>query len=177
MPRFSTDPGMVASHVTALPSNGLVKVHFNISQGQDGWPPVAVESMWAEPLLVMLGLYSLRGVPFFLTGVSNGDTVEGRIEEDNQIWATKVVRRSGHLVVRVGPNPDGHQAKTAAKAVSVFEEVGISSESSGPPFWLVALDIPETSDLAVVKNLLRRGEESGDWEFEEASINQAWVDL
>lgn len=70
---------------------GSVKVHFRLVQDEDGYPPVAVESVWAQPGMNSRE-YVLDNLPFFVREATLGDTVLVR-EEEGHCWFEAVVRR------------------------------------------------------------------------------------
>lgn len=53
-----------------------------MEQGEDGYPPVAVEFLWAKPG-AQLDEYVIDIVPFFIRIATVGDTV--RVREENRI--------------------------------------------------------------------------------------------
>lgn len=69
-----------------------VRVHFRLVQDEDGYPPAAVESVWAQPT-TKAGEYVLDNVPFFARDATIGDVVAVR-EEDSHLWFERVVCRS-----------------------------------------------------------------------------------
>ena len=75
------------------------KVHFRLVQDEDGYPPVSVESVWAQPS-TKAGEYVLDNIPFFAREATIGDVVQVR-EEEGHLWFDKVVRRSQNSLVRV----------------------------------------------------------------------------
>ena len=76
-----------------------VKIHFQLEQDEDGYPPVAVESVWAQPA-GQTGEYIVDNVPFFTRDATIGDTVRVR-EDDGNLWFERVVARSTNSLVRV----------------------------------------------------------------------------
>ncbi len=76
-----------------------VKINFRLKQDEDGYPPVAVESLWAEPG-VKSGEYVIDNVPFFVQNVTIGDTVLVR-EEDGQCWFNEILSRSRNSLIRI----------------------------------------------------------------------------
>ena len=77
----------------------LVRVHFHLGQDADDYPPVAVESLWAESG-TRPDEYVLDNVPFFARAATIGDTVRVREEGENR-WFDGLVHRSENSLVRV----------------------------------------------------------------------------
>lgn len=69
-----------------------IRVHFQLEQDEDGYPPIAVESLWAEPS-AQPNEYVIDNVPFFVRIATIGDTVRVR-EEDGNRWFDSLVHRS-----------------------------------------------------------------------------------
>ncbi len=78
---------------------GSVKVHFRLAQDEDGYPPVAVESVWAQPG-ANAREFVIDNVPFFAREATVGDTIL-ITEEAGQRWFEAVVHRSRNSLVRV----------------------------------------------------------------------------
>jgi hypothetical protein len=76
-----------------------VKVHFQLVQDEDGYPPVTVESVWAQSTPRPCE-YLLDNVPFFARTATIGDVVGVR-EDDGQLWFESVVRRSPNSLIRI----------------------------------------------------------------------------
>ena len=57
-----------------------VKIQFNITQDSEGYPPVAVEGVWA--MKAPCGSYVLDNIPFFTRDATFGDTVTAK-EDDH----------------------------------------------------------------------------------------------
>lgn len=158
--------------VTAAP--GYVKVRFRLEQDADGWPPVASEGLWAEP--VGIDDYRIDNTPWFVRGVSADDVVRAVADDDGMLWATSVVRQSGRLTVRVIPFRAGPLKGDRQAVLDAFKAVGVSGEGI-EQYGIVALDIPPEADLGAVKQILRQGVADGSWEFEEGNVSEAWITL
>jgi hypothetical protein len=72
--------------------NAPVRIHFQLEQDEDGYPPVVVESLWAESG-ENHNEYVIDNVPFFVRVATIGDTVRVR-EEDGNRWFESLVHRS-----------------------------------------------------------------------------------
>src|ERR1700704_5869826 len=76
-----------------------VKVHFELVQDEDGYPPASVESVWVRPT-PNVGEYVLDSIPFFIQEATIGDVVLVR-EQDGHLQFARIVRRSHNSLVRV----------------------------------------------------------------------------
>ncbi|WP_347353291.1 DUF4265 domain-containing protein [Intrasporangium sp.] len=160
-------------HARSKSDKPLEVVRFSIRQDEDGWPPVSVEALWAESR--GLDRLSIVSVPFFVAGVAPGDVVL-TVWHEGERWASTVDLRGGHSVIRVGTFPEERGETWAVDKLNEFENMGLTCESSGPPFWLVAVDIPAGADIASIKRHLESGEKVGLWEYEEACVGGEWQD-
>lgn len=151
----------------------LEVIRFSLVQDADGWPPVSVESLWAAPLDAERG--RLMNIPFFVTGVAAGDVIR-TVWREGERWAASIESRSGHYVIRLATFPDARDQAWVSARIDEFEHMGLDCEGSGPPFWMVAVDIPPSADYASIKRHLEDGERRGLWEYEEACVGAAWHD-
>ena len=142
-----------------------VKVHFQLAQDEDGYPPVAVESVWAQPT-GQVGLYVVDNVPFFTRDATIGDTVRVR-EEDGNLWFDKTVARSTNSLVRV-----------VFFDRDAIKEVGRHLESLGcgveylAAHNLLAVSIPSDVPLDSVQAYLQHEANAGKIDYEEAILRQ-----
>jgi hypothetical protein len=138
-----------------------VKVYFKLKV-KDGFPPVAVESVWANERPD--GTCELQNVPFYAPLVSWGDVVTVKMK-DGERWYQKTVEGSGHSTIRVILASEKHAdrlKKGIKKLGGTYEESNVST--------YVAIDIPPEADLAPVQALLAEGEKEGHWEYQESSL-------
>ena len=75
------------------------KIYFTVTQDEDGYPPVSVESVWGHRG-ERQGEYILDNIPFFLREATIGDTVRVR-DQDAQHWFEATVRPSRHSLLRI----------------------------------------------------------------------------
>lgn len=147
-----------------------VRIHFSLPVDEDGWPPTSIESMWASPR-TEADLFVLDNIPFFVRGVSDGDTVRVEADDDGTLWAVETVSWSGNCTIRVVPFPaltGGRQA-----VLDTFAPLGVEGEGI-EQFEIVALNVPPDADLHEVQRLLHRGADEGWWDYEEGSVGDAW---
>jgi hypothetical protein len=141
------------------------KVHFRLDQDEDGYPPVAVESVWATPTEVE-GRFVLDNVPFFARDATLGDEVITSTGEGG-CWFERVVLRSGNSLVRVVFFDVIHQGRVAEE----LEAFGCSTEGL-EAHSLLAVSIPAQISLKTVQTYLR-GEAAADHlDYEEPLLRQ-----
>jgi hypothetical protein len=140
----------------------LVKVAINLPASD--WYTHALETMWAEPLAG--DHYRLQNVPFYAYGLSFDDVVNAR-EIGDQLFVQDIVERGGHSTYRVflsrDVNRDGGRFLESWRPLL---EIGVTYEQANDR--LLAIDVPDSTDIYRAYELLQRGEEAGVWDFEEA---------
>ena len=142
-----------------------VKIHFRLEQDADGYPPVAVESVWAQPA-AEAGEYVVDNVPFFTREATIGDTVRAR-KEDGNLWFKSVVARSENSLVRIVFFERG-----AVGAISrQLESLGCSVEYIAT-HNLLAVSIPGNVLLADIQAYLQHEAKADKIDYEEAILRQ-----
>jgi hypothetical protein len=142
-----------------------LKVHFQLVQDEDGYPPAAVESVWAQPT-TKPGEYVLDNVPFFARDATIGDVVLVR-EEDGHLWFNKVVHRSTNSLLRVV-----FFDRTAVERVNErLVNLGCSTEHL-KAHNLLAVSIPDTVNLRDVQSYLQSEAGAGVLDYEEPILRQ-----
>jgi Domain of unknown function (DUF4265) len=139
----------------------MVKVYFKLKT-KDGFPPVEVESVWANENAD--GTCVLQNVPFYALLVSWGDTVKVKKKQAER-WYEKTAKHSGHSTIRVVLFDE----KDAEKLRKGIKKLGCTYEGSNLPTY-VAIDIPPESKLGPVQKFLAEGEEKGIWEYQESAL-------
>ncbi|WP_440107556.1 DUF4265 domain-containing protein [Streptosporangium sp. H16] len=155
-------------HSAAAPH---VRVVFELSPDEDGWPPAGSERLWATPLGP--GLARLDNIPFFVRGVACDDVVRIDTDADGVAWVTEIVEVSGNCTIRILPDAHGDLKGSLQAVLDLFAPLGVEGEGL-ERFGLVALDLPPTADLAGAKRLLATGQQEGWWEYEEGCITEDW---
>jgi hypothetical protein len=134
-----------------------VKIAFRLTPDEDGWPPVAVETMWAK---AVDGGYQLENVPFFAARVACDDVVAAA-PEHGILTFTHVVRPSGNSTVRA--------IVFQASEIDSFRRrvgtLGLESELNAA-YLLVTIHVPPDADYRRLTTLLREWQQEGrlDWE-------------
>lgn len=144
---------------------GSVKVHFRLAQDDDGYPPVAVESVWAQA-----GPHArefvIDNVPFFAREATLGDTVLVT-EDEGHRWFDTVVLRSTNSLVRVV-----FFDRTIVERVSNrLTVIGCSTEYLRE-HKLLAVNLPHEVKLTDVQAYLKSEADQGTLDYEEAIIRQ-----
>jgi hypothetical protein len=138
---------------------GLVRVLFQLGPG--AWGGTVTERLWAEP--VGTDRYRLRNTPFFAFGVSAEDVVFAE-PVDGQLTFKGVSIRGGHSTYRIVVlNADGF-----ADGWAPLEALGCTFEEGD----LLAVDVPQQTDIYEAYRLLELGVDAGVWEFE-AELDEA----
>jgi hypothetical protein len=149
-----------------------VKVHFDLPRDEAGWPPVEVESLWAET--VRAGVVRLTNVPWFVRGVASGDLIRVEPDGDGVLWAAEHLEWSGNCTIRVVPSPSGPLRGSRQRVLDTFQPFGVTGEGI-QQFGLVALEVPPGADLAGVQRVLRAGARDGWWYYEEGCVSAEWA--
>ena len=142
-----------------------VKVHFHLVQDEDGYPPVAVESVWAQ-LAARSGEYVIDNVPFFARDATLGDIVHTR-EVDGQLWFDDVAHHSQNSLVRVVFFDTAAVEVVNQRVVSL----GCSTEFMRA-HNLLAVCVPITVSLRDLRTYLQAQAASGILDYEEPILRQ-----
>jgi hypothetical protein len=125
-------------------SNISLKFHLEI---EDGWPPVAVESL---PFQVSAEGYKCLVAPLFVKDLSVGDVVAARLDDDNAVEDWSHVTRSLHTTIwllRI-KQPNG-----IAEALAALRDLGCNTvglDAAG----CYAIDVPEAIPIERVDSIL-----------------------
>jgi hypothetical protein len=80
----------------SLYARSMIELLFQLQQDEDGWPPVAVEGLWCEPLN---GHYRLQTCPLFVKRLSIGDLLAVELDAHEEVHEFKVVEPSANTTV------------------------------------------------------------------------------
>jgi Domain of unknown function (DUF4265) len=149
----------------------MVKIDFEMDPHQE-WHGQSHEGLWGEPLHGARSdtVFTIKNSPFYVKGVSFMDIVEAHP-------AGKVGRVRFHQIIQKG----GHSTYRLAldKANSDFPDwwsrlqgLGCTYESThlGNQRILYAVDVPDTSDIYAVYDVLVQGERNLIWLIEEGDV-------
>lgn len=119
------------------------------------------EWLWAEP--EGNNTYVLKNVPTFVKGLSYGDVVKARIEDDVPVFED-VVRRGGHSTYRIYANSDRRNPEVM-KVIQTLEKM--HSEMENATDKIVNVDVLPEADIYAVYQVLDDAEKAGILQFEE----------
>jgi hypothetical protein len=139
----------------------LVKILFRLKI-EDGYPPVGFESLWGFHCDV--DSYVVDNVPYYIYGVSKGDTIFGEMI-DGEVVASSIMKRGGHSTLRVFA--DAHTNRDSL--VNAIEKMGAKcSRTEG--LSLFSIDIPPDVDLFPIDNLLSGRSDGENFAYEDACL-------
>ncbi len=148
-----------------------VKMHFDLSPDENGYPPVSSESMWAVPL--GQSRFRLDNIPFFICGVSCFDVVSARMDTNGLLKYERLLQAGGHSTLRVLFYETSSDTRPIQERVnelrSAFRELACTSELSHIP-RLISLDVPPEVNINDALRILDAGEKQELWEYEEATL-------
>ncbi len=133
----------------------------------DGWPPIAVEALWARRLPGASDRYRLDSVPAFALDLAWRDEVRAHRQDGAWVIA-EVVGRGGHSALRVLVDP----AADADAIVEKLSALGAGVQRSFIPA-LLTLDLAPTLDAEPVLRALDAAEAEGDLEWQEGWLAPA----
>jgi hypothetical protein len=144
--------------------SNAVKINFRVKRGDNDYPPVAVESLWANPTS---DSYIVDSIPFFTSDATNGDRVAAHLGEGDALWFDAVLQRSGNSLIRA-VFFDMHSQD---EIVSYLTDIGCGTERM-QQFKLLAIDVPQEVSLAMVQSYLQAQATAGLIDYEEPILRQ-----
>ena len=154
---------------THMAKEGLVKIFFKLEANE--WHGLQTESLWAEPVARTIAgdIFRIKNSPFFTREVSFLDTVRAVVGDHIRgLDFAGLIEPSGHSTYRlIVPNGrsdfDGSWSR--------LERIGCSYESGSiKQGTLYSVDVPDTTDIYEVYQILELGQSSNVWMFEEGRI-------
>jgi Domain of unknown function (DUF4265) len=142
---------------------GTVKIHFQLTQDEDGYPPVTVESAWAQST-DREDAYTIDNVPFFTRDATLGDTVAVRREGEN-LWFREMVQSSENSLIRVVFFDKNSVEDVHAALVALGCDVEHMKELN-----LLAVSVPPSTKIEDVQSYLQSQTDSGRIDYEEAIL-------
>lgn len=143
-------------------SNENIKILFKLEIDVDGYPPMEWEKLWAKHL--GNELYEIDNIPFFVKDISIGDIVSVTTDDDCFLYSDTVYK-SKHSTFRI-----------LLKDISELSEVKKNLDKLGCSIELchiselIAVDVPENVDIAILLEYLKAGIAKGRWECEEGAL-------
>jgi hypothetical protein len=119
------------------------------------------EWVWADPK--GNNAFVLRNVPTFARGLSHGDTVKARIENDVPVFED-VVQRGGHSTYRIYAKSD-RRSPEVMKVLQTLEKMHCDMEPATDK--IVNVDVLPEADIYAVYQVLEDATRAGSLEFEE----------
>jgi hypothetical protein len=145
-------------------SDKPVKINFRMKAGEDGYPPVTVEALWANPAG---DGYLIDSIPFFTSEATNGDRVVARSGEGDALWFDCILQRSGNSLIRVV----FFDLDIQDAVVRHLTGLGCGTERMAQ-FKLLAVDIPQSVVLDDVQTYLQTQASMGLIDYEEPILRQ-----
>lgn len=140
----------------------LAKIFFDLKS--TGWD-IEAESVWGEH--TRDNQFIIRNIPLHAYGVSLGDTVSVVVKENNLYFDT-VVQRGGHSTLRVFLKVSESVEDFVRQQLKPFGELNCAYEGDGKRLYTI--DVPPSTDVEKVIQILREGENKKKWEYEEAYV-------
>lgn len=135
-----------------------VKITFALEQDEDGYPPYAVENLWA---IQRADGFEVDNIPWYAKGIACGDLVAAKPDGDGRLAFERVLRRGGNSTLRVWLSAAA--VEKCQQLRQAIEAAGATSELSGTRF--LSVDVPPGA-VSAVWAYLEDGENRGYWEFE-----------
>lgn len=144
--------------------SGSVKINFRVRTLDIGYPPVAVESLWANPSTTG---FVIDSIPFFACDATTGDRVAAHRGEGDALWFDNVLQRSGNSLIRAVFFDESCQDDI----VGHLTRLGCGTERM-PQFKLLAIDVPQDVSLLAVQSYLMTQAAAGLIDYEEPLLRQ-----
>ena len=144
---------------TIYGGEALTKVVFELEDSD--WHDHASETLWASRRTN--SVYNLRNIPFYIYGVSFGDSVVAERRNNENIFR-RIHERGGHSTYRIFIT-DEHQDALFEQSWGPLGELGCFYERATD--YLVAVDVPPEVNIYDAYDALEKGRISGVWDFEE----------
>jgi hypothetical protein len=147
----------------------LVKVRVKLDVSD--WHGHGSETLWAEPISENeQRVLQIKNSPFFAKDINNLDVVKAKFPENDVVGDfIEVIERGGHSTYMLLIPP----AETRILSYwSMLEGLGCSYESMRIDLsigrrLLYSVDVPPTTDIREVYEILERGQDQGVWMFQE----------
>lgn len=124
-----------------------IKITFQLEQDEDGYPPFAVEDVWASSTEVPAH-FVVDNIPFFARQATLGDTVRV-VESGGAFMFDSVVARSSNSLVRVIL----HDPTRVDEVRTELRNLGCSTEAF-EGIAILAVNVPGSTSLASVRRYL-----------------------
>lgn len=145
------------------------KIFFELTPGEDGYPPVSAESIWG--IYAGDGTHILDNTPYYVYGVSKGDSVQVKSSGDEMI-AVRVAKQGGHSTVRVFAFAS--DTEETSKIIAHLHQLGASCSVS-QEMSLFAVDIPSDCDFFAIDRYLSDIADGENIAYEDACLQHSHI--
>lgn len=115
---------------------------------ENGWPPVATESMWCERAG---GNYKLQSIPLFVRGLAWGDVIAATPDKQSRrIEHYEVRELSGHSVIWM-LNP---VKLDISEFITELQAMGCKVATGLLGYHHYAIDVPPEADIAALDGMI-----------------------
>lgn len=132
----------------------------------DGYPPVSMESIWAE--VTEEGYLKVNNIPFYSKEVSFGDIVNVIQKEENYLLYDKTIIHSKNSTLRIVFFNESQKFKD--KILTKLIDFGCESEAFNVNFH--AINIPIQVDIEEIYNFLDEFVETDDLDYDTGYLAQ-----
>ena len=140
------------------------KIFFKLDVDGDGYPPVAVESVWARSG-EKAGEYIIDNIPFFTKEATDGDVVAASQDDKGNLWFHEVLRPSRNSLIRVIFFVTDQLESVREHLIAL----GCATEYFGT-YGLLSVSVPAQIDLSSIEQYLDEHRESGAIDYEGAIL-------
>jgi hypothetical protein len=152
----------------------LVKIRFELD-GEE-WHGHGTETLWAMPIAgSQRRLFQLKNSPFYVRGISHLDIVRATPTEGSRgmFDFVEVIERGGHSTYMLLIPPDDPRR---GAYWNLLQGLGCSYEGAELGFsfgkrLLYSVDVPPTTDLNEVREVLDKGESDGVWMYQDGYVS------
>ena len=132
----------------------------------DGYPPVSMESIWAE--VTEEGYLKINNIPFYSKEISLGDIVSGIQTEENYLLYDKTIIHSKNSTLRIVFFNENQKFKD--KILTKLIDLGCESEAFNANFH--AINIPIQVDIEEIYNFFDEFVETNDLDYDTGYLAQ-----
>jgi Domain of unknown function (DUF4265) len=141
-----------------------VEVWFQIQKDADGYPKSRdAEALRCKPIDPECTKCVVASIPFYLNGVSYGDTIATIEDHDGYLKFKEVLTRGGYSVYRIFLN----DSSLADQLVTTVLEFDVLVEREGK---LLAIAVPSTGNVDAIIDFLLEGKQDGSWGLQDGYI-------
>ena len=143
----------------------MKKVSFNL-EVIDGYPPVSMESIWAE--VTEEGYFKINNIPFYSKEISLGDIVSVIQKEENYLLYDKTIINSKNSTLRIVFFNENRKFKD--NILTKLIDLGCGSEAFNVNLY--AINIPIQVDIEEIYIFLDGFVETNDLDYDTGYLAQ-----